>query len=157
MALRSCFLQRILLAFLILCTSMAALAQSSGSGITGFVFEEGTRALDGATITIKNSATGFTTSTVSNKQGYFSLRDLPVGTYNIEVSAVGFQATVLKDNVLNLGDRLVLRKINLSKSATTLTEVTVRSTSFNNSIDRLGTGTAVSGRALQKIPIATRN
>jgi len=134
-----------------------ASAQSSGSGISGFIYEDGDKPVDAATITIKNTATGFTTSAITSKKGYFILRDLPVGTYNIEVSAIGFQPTVLKDNVLNLGDRLVLHKIVLGKNATTLSEVTVRSTSFNNSIDRLGTGTAVSSRAIQKIPLISRN
>src|SRR5882757_6457050 len=63
----------------------------------------------------------------------------------------------MKENNLNLGDRLVLHKITLSKSATTLTEVTVHSNSFSNSVDRLGTGTAVSSRAIQKIPLISRN
>jgi len=133
------------------------LAQSSGSGISGFVYDEGDKAFDGATISITNTATGFTTSTSSNKKGYFTFSDVPVGTYTIEVSAVGSQKTVLKDNVLNLGDRLVLHKIVLSKNAATLTEVTVHSSSFKNSVDRLGTGTAVTSRAIQKIPIASRN
>jgi len=135
----------------------ALIAQSGGSGISGFVLDDSGKSIDGATIAVKNTATGFSTTTVTDKKGYFTLRDLPVGTYNIEVSAVGAQTTVLKDNVLNLGDRLVLHKITLSRNATTLAEVTVHSTSFNNSVDRLGTGTAVTGRALSKIPVATRN
>lgn len=134
-----------------------AFSQSSGSGISGFIYEEADKPLDGASIAIKNTATGFTASTITNAKGYFTLRDLPVGIYNIEVSAVGFQTSVLKDNALNLGDRLVLHKIVLGKNATTLTEVVVHSNSFNNSVDRLGTGTAVSGRAIQKIPLASRN
>lgn len=150
-------LRLLLVPILLLFYCTAVNAQSGGSGISGFIYEESGKPVDGATIAVKNTATGFSTTTVSDKKGYFTLRDLPVGPYNIEISAVGSQTTVLKDNVLNLGDRLVLHKITLSKSATTLTEVTVRSTSFNNSVDRLGTGTAVSGRALQKIPVATRN
>jgi len=144
-------------AFLFFISSGSLFAQSSGSAISGFVFDESSKAIDAATIAVRNTATGFTTTTVSDKKGYFALRDLPVGPYNIEISAVGAQTTVLKDNVLNLGDRLVLHKITLSKSATTLTEVTVHSNSFNNSVDRLGTGTAVSGRAIQKIPLVSRN
>jgi hypothetical protein len=135
----------------------AALAQSSGSGISGFVMEENDRPLESATIVVKNTGTGFTASTITNKKGYFSFAELPVGTYNIEVSSTGFQTTVLKDNVLNLNDRLVLHKIVLGSSASTLAEVKIRSTSFNNSVNRLGTGTAVSGRAIQKIPLASRN
>ncbi|MBS1665524.1 MAG: TonB-dependent receptor [Bacteroidetes bacterium] len=147
----------LLVPFLLLLCSVSLFAQNGGSGISGFVYDDGGKTIDGATISVTNVNTGFGTTTVTDKKGYFTLRDLPVGTYNIEVSMVGAQTTVLKNNVLNLGDRLVLHKITLSKSATTLTEVTVHSTSFNNSVDRLGTGTAVSGRALQKIPIATRN
>ena len=149
--------RRLVLPFILLLYASSLLAQSSGSGISGFVYDESGKPMEAATVSVKNTATGFGTTTSSDKKGYFTLRDLPVGTYNIEISAIGAQPTVLKDNVLNLGDRLVLHKITLSKNATTLSEVTVRSTSFNNSIDRLGTGTAVSGRALQKIPVATRN
>jgi hypothetical protein len=137
---------------LILSTVTFAQSSGSGSGLSGFVYEEGDKPLDGDTISVKNTGTGFTTSTASNKKGYFTLSDLPVGVYTIEIPSTGFQPAILKDNALNLGDRLVLHKITLSKTATTLTEVTVHSTSFNNSVDRLGTGTAVSGRALNKIP-----
>src|SRR5882757_5512866 len=151
-------LKQVLFSLLLICCCTAAMAQSSGSGVSGFIYEENdSKPLEAATIIVKNPATGFTSTSVTNKQGYFSFRELPVGVYNIEISAVGFQPTVMKDNNLNLGDRLVLHKISLSKNATTLTEVTVHSSSFKNSVDRLGTGTAVSGRALNKIPLATRN
>jgi len=149
--------KQVLFQLLLVCCCSAVMAQSSGSGISGFIYEESNKPLEAATILVKNTSTGFSTSTISNKQGYFTFRELPVGVYNIEISAVGFQPTVMKDNNLNLGDRLVLHKITLSKSATTLTEVTVKSSSFKNSVDRLGTGTAVSSRALQKIPVSTRN
>lgn len=150
-------INRLLLALLLLTGTAATFAQSSGSGISGFVFEEGNKAAEGATITIKNATTGFTTATATNHKGYFILQEVPVGTYDIEISAVGFQTTVLKNNVLNLGDRLVLHKISLNKQTNTIAEVTVRSSSFTNSVDRLGGSTAVSGKALQKIPVATRN
>ncbi len=150
--------KRVLFPLVLMCCCSVVMAQSSGSGISGFIYEESdSKPLEAATIVVKNTATGFSTSTISNKQGYFIFRELPVGVYNIEISAVGFQPTVMKDNSLNLGDRLVLHKVTLSKSATTLTEVTVHSTSFRNSVDRLGTGTAVTSRALQKIPVGTRN
>ena len=157
MKLTHVLLRRSLIPLLFVFCYCAAHAQSSGSGISGFIYDDGEKGVDGATIIVKNVATGFTTTTISNKKGYFIMSDLPVGTYDIDITAVGFQGTVLKGNVLNLGDRLVLHKINLSKNATSLAEVTVHATSFNNSIDRLGTGTAVSSRALQKIPTASRN
>src|SRR6201996_1124906 len=146
-----------LLTILGICLCVSLLAQSSGSAISGFIYDESGKNFDGATIDLHNTATGFTTTGVTDKKGYFELRDLPVGLYDITITAVGAQTTVLKSNVLNLGDRLVLHKITLSKTARTLSEVTVVSNSFNNSVDRLGTGTAVSGRAIQKIPLVSRN
>ena len=150
---------RLLLAVTLLCFSFSSslFAQSGGSAISGFVYDDGGKPIDGATIKTQNTSSGFTMTTVTDKKGYFELRDLPVGTYNIAISAVGAQSTLLKDNVLNLGDRLVLHKISLSRSTQELSEVTIRSNSFNNSVDRLGTGTAVSGRAIQKIPLVSRN
>src|SRR5579871_3942946 len=132
-------------------------AQSSGSAVSGFIYDDAGKPIEAASISVKNTSTGFATTTASDKKGYFELRDIPVGTYNIEISAVGSQTTLLRDNVLNLNDRLVLHKITLSKSAKTLTEVTVHSNSFNNAVDRLGTGTHVTGRAIQKIPLVSRN
>lgn len=137
--------------------ALETFCQSSGSGISGFVYAEETQPMDGATINAKNTATGFSALAVTDKKGYFVLRDLPVGTYTIEISSVNYQTQILKDNPLNLGDRLVLRKIILGKKSANLAEVKVTSNSFNNSIDRLGTSTAVSGRAIQKIPLASRN
>ncbi|MBE7169158.1 MAG: TonB-dependent receptor [Williamsia sp.] len=131
--------------------------QISGSAISGFVYDDADSTLDGAVINVRNTATGFTATATTNKKGYFSLRDVPVGNYTIEVSFVNHQKTVLTNNALNLGDRLVLHKIVLGKNTATLAEVTVRSNSFNNSVDRLGTGTLVSGRAIQKIPLVSRN
>src|SRR6267142_4270734 len=96
-----------LVAIVLLLQSLISFAQSSGSGISGFIYDEGNEPFEAATISVRNSATGFTATTSSDRKGYFALRDLPVGPYDIEVSAIGAQKTVLKNNLLNLGDRLV--------------------------------------------------
>jgi hypothetical protein len=144
-----------LLLSMIIATS--CFSQSAGSGISGFVYLDDNQPAEGATINAINTATGFRALAATDKKGYFVLRDLPVGIYTIEISSVNYQSQIIKDNALNLGDRLVLRKIILGKKSAELAEVKVTSNSFNNSIDRLGTSTAVSGRAIQKIPLASRN
>src|ERR1700760_2652363 len=101
-------------ALLIFCSFSSLFAQNSGSAVSGFVYDDNGKPVEMATVAVRNTATGFSTTTASDKKGYFELRDIPVGTYTIEISAVGAQPTVLKDNVLNLGDRLVLHKITLS-------------------------------------------
>ncbi|HEX7757049.1 MAG TPA: carboxypeptidase-like regulatory domain-containing protein [Niabella sp.] len=144
-----------LLLFIFLANGLAA--QNSGSSISGFVFNDSNQVLSSATVIVKNTHTGFTTSTVTNTTGYFGLSDLPVGTYDITISSIGYQPMNLPGNALNLGDRLVLRKIILSQKAGELSNVTVVSNSFKNSIDRLGTATAISSRTMQKLPLSSRN
>ena len=134
-----CFLVCVILA-------TTGFSQSSGSGISGFVYLDDNQPAEGATINAINTATGFRALAATDKKGYFVLRDLPVGIYTIEISSVNYQPQILKDNALNLGDRLVLRKIVLGKKSAELAEVKVTSNSFNNSIDRLGTSTEI-GRA----------
>src|SRR5258707_9786488 len=92
--------RRLLFPFLLLFYASSLLAQSSGSGISGFVYEESGHPIEAATIAVKNTATGFSTTATTDKKGYFTLRDLPVGPYDISISAVGSQPTLLKDNVL---------------------------------------------------------
>ncbi len=151
------YLPRTLLIILLVITLSSVQSQTTGSAISGFVFEDSSHAVENATISIKNTTTGFTAYTVTNKKGYFILSDVPVGTYEVQISSLGFDTVTLKDNVLNLGDRLVLHKITLSKTVNELNAVTVKSNSFTNSIDRLGTATAVSSRAIQKIPLISHN
>ena len=154
---RLCRSLALFLSIFLYCSSSLWAQSNGGSAISGFVYDDNGVVVAGATITVHNITNGFSTLTATDKKGYFTLLDLPVGTYNIEISSVGTQATVLKDNILNLGDRLVLHKIVLSRSTKTLSEVTVHSSSFTNSVDRLGTSTAVSARAIQKIPLVSRN
>ncbi|MGC4036861.1 MAG: carboxypeptidase regulatory-like domain-containing protein [Chitinophagaceae bacterium] len=151
------FALAVLFFFILFFNGSLSFAQGSGSSISGFVFNEEKKPIEGATIIVVNTGNGFTTTVIADKKGYFILRDLPVGIYNIQISSVNTASKIIKDNVLNFGDRLVLQQVILDNKSTTLSEITVKSSSFINSIDRLGTGTAISSRTLQKIPIATRN
>lgn len=134
-------------------------AQSNnGSAISGFVRQNDNTPIDAASIAAKNVLTGFIGHAITNKNGYFSMLNLPVGTYTIIISYVGFDSMELKNNVLNFGDRLALNNIVLkTSSGNELDEVQVTSNSFKNSIDRLGTSTGISSRSIQKIPTVSRN
>src|SRR6266508_1178342 len=121
------YLPRTLLIILLVITLSSVQSQTTGSAISGFVFEDSSHAVENATISIKNTTTGFTAYTVTNKKGYFILSDVPVGIYDVQISSVGFNTVTSKDNVLNLGDRLVLHKIILGKAVNELNAVTVKS------------------------------
>ncbi len=149
----------LLLSFLLcLVVNNKTLAQGTDISITGSVMDEtGKTPLPSVTVKVLNEATGFATSGVTDNKGRFKISNLPVGPYIITVSHVGFQTQEIKGNNLNLGDRLSLPTISLVSGANTLSAVTVTSSSFKNAKDRLGASTAISGRALQKLPLQSRN
>ena len=145
------------LLFTFFCLQIKLQAQSNGSGISGFVFTADNKPAEGASIVLNNTNNGFISTTVADKKGYFVIRELPVGIYTVRIAEINSATQVFNNITLNLGDHLVIQKVILSSKSNTLTEVVVKSNSFTNSVDRLGTGTAVTSRTLQKLPTATRH
>src|SRR3954464_1587916 len=79
-------------ALLIAAASATASAQQTTGNITGRVLDEQKAAVPGATITVKNAATGFTRSEVSDSEGLYRITGLPVGGYTLALELPGFQA-----------------------------------------------------------------
>ena len=76
-------------AMLILPTG-ASQAQSSTGSISGVVTDQNQAVIPAATITIRNTATGFTRSTTTNSEGRYRFTDLPLGAYEVIVEASTF-------------------------------------------------------------------
>ena len=68
----------------------ASHAQSSTGSISGVVTDQNQAVIPAATITIRNTATGFTRSTTTNSEGRYSFTDLPLGAYEITIEASTF-------------------------------------------------------------------
>src|SRR5262245_24524996 len=69
----------------------------STAALSGLVTDKDGGVVPGATVTIKNNATGETGSTVTNASGAWSLPGLSVGTYTVTVTLTGFKSTEHKD------------------------------------------------------------
>ena len=65
-------------------------AQSSTGSISGVITDQNQAVIPAATITIRNTATGFTRSTTTNSEGRYSFTDLPLGAYEVIVEASTF-------------------------------------------------------------------
>ena len=85
-------------AFAVLATASAigiagpsAFAQTFHGAVTGSVADPTGAAVAGATVLLFNPATDTTLHFTSNKAGEFNFTELPVGTYNLTISAPGFQ------------------------------------------------------------------
>ncbi len=72
--------------------SVAALAQVVSGDLTGTIYDATGGTIPNATITAKNTATGVEATTKTTTTGEYRLSNLPVGTYNLTVTAQGFTA-----------------------------------------------------------------
>ncbi len=84
-------------------TSTAAFAQSATSSIVGVVQDAAGGQVPGATVTVKNEATGVSLTAVSGADGGFTVPAVSVGTYTVSVALQGFKTAVLKDVVVSVG------------------------------------------------------
>lgn len=132
-------------------------AQGTDASVRGVVTSANKKPVEGATVTLKNTSTGFQATTVTAKDGKYFFRQLPLGApYSIQVSYVGY-ANALKENLaLNLGDQLIM-DIDLQEKATSLQEVVVKANTVTSRIDRYGASTAISARMIQQLPTQNRN
>jgi Carboxypeptidase regulatory-like domain len=85
-------------ALLLALASVPAFAQgSSASSLSGTVVDADGGAIPGATVVVKNNATGVTTEAVSNSAGQFSFPGLNAGIYTVTVSLPGFKTYVANE------------------------------------------------------------
>lgn len=86
-----------------------AQAQVTTSSISGSVISPSGNPVEGATILLVNSATGFQRSVTTDTSGLFAARNLSLtGLYNVTVSADGFAPTQVEGLALTLGGNSVL-------------------------------------------------
>ena len=64
-------------------------AQDAGA-LAGTVLDQTGKAIRGATVVVKNDATGVTRTLTTDSDGHFSAAGLPAGTYTTEAVAPGF-------------------------------------------------------------------
>ena len=98
-------LRRLVSAFVLVVLSCAlAFAQSTvRSSLSGVVSDSNGGVIPGATVVVTNTATGVSSTTVTNSAGAFSVPSLDPGTYSVTVSLSGFKTVVIKEVVLVAG------------------------------------------------------
>ena len=79
--------------------------------LSGTVNDSSGAVVPGASVTLKNQTSGTTRDTTSNGQGYFTIAAVPTGTYNLTVTAKGFQSWELAGIAVDQGDKRSLAEI----------------------------------------------
>jgi len=90
---RSNFLAKLLTLSLALLFAPAIFAQASG-GLNGTVKDPNGALIQGATVTVKNTATNLSRTTITNDDGNWTVTVLPVGTYSVSYEKNGFKKAV---------------------------------------------------------------
>src|SRR5262245_37941953 len=95
--------QAAILVCLILICGLTALAQTATAPLSGAVTDQNGAVVSGATVAVKNVATGaeFQATTASN--GTFTVPALNAGAYVVTVEAKGFKKTVVQDVKIDAG------------------------------------------------------
>src|SRR5215510_2924265 len=136
--------------------SLSAFGQSeSGSAaVEGTVKDPAGALVPGATVIIKNNATGLERTVMTDSNGVFSASVLPVGIYAVTVKAPGF-AGVPVAVILTVGKTTPI-SITLALQTQT-TNVTVSATSDAISTDSESAGVTISEKLVSDLPIRGRN
>lgn len=95
--------------FLCLLSGTFALSQSATATLSGTVVDPNGAILPGATVTITNPATGFSREAVANNDGAYTFPSLAPGRYTVMAQQAGFSRVEIRDVVLNVNDKLLLR------------------------------------------------
>ena len=132
------------------------LAQVTTSSITGVILSDKNEGLEGATVKVSNTSTGFTRFTKSRQDGRYDLSNLnPGGPYKIEVTYVG-QTIKSKDNIyLELGNSESIDF--LAEGSTTELESVVITSGRTTRTIKTGTSTNFGQRQITTVPNISRS
>ena len=146
-----------LLVFACLLTSVPpAHAQGSAtSSLSGIVTDTGGGVIPGATVVVKNNATGVTTESTTTAAGTFNVPALDPGTYTVTISLGGFKTAVITDvRLLSATPANIQAKLEVGALTETV-EVKGGSTLVQTQSTAVTSTIAV--EQLNELPLVTRN
>lgn len=130
-----------------------ALGQTTQS-ISGTIKDQSGGGIPGATVTVTQANTGTAHSAVTNDQGAYAVPSLPVGTYNIEVKADGFQTAIRSGIVLHVGDQPAI-DVSMSVGSVTQT-IEVKSAAPTIDTTNAVVGGVVANEQIENLPLNGR-
>ncbi len=83
-------------------------AQTSVGRISGTVTDSNGAAVASSTVTVANPTTGISRTATTDENGFYTVTNLPVGTYTVSAEVQNFKKSVKTGNVLNADGRLTV-------------------------------------------------
>lgn len=82
--------------------------QTSSGRISGTVTDSTGAVVANVTITISDAATNLSRTVTTDEHGFYTVTNLPVGTYTVSAEVQNFKKSILNGNVLNADGRLTV-------------------------------------------------
>lgn len=118
-------LSRLILLLLIISLTTISFAQDISGNLEGIVTDSLGNPLPGVNITVQSDNLQGLKGTATNQKGYFGIFYLPVGSYKVKISMIGFRDLVVENVQVRLGKTTYLGNLKLSPEAINLPEITV--------------------------------
>src|SRR6266511_2200413 len=150
--------RRIIKAFALIAFAMLTSAVAFGqvtSSISGAVTDPNGAVVAGATVTVKNAASGSEFKTVTSNQGTYNLPSLGAGKYIVVVTASGFKSATAQDIEINAGTPAT---VNLTLEVGQASEtVVVQGGSEIVQTQTANVSTTLNSSQIMNLPLVTRN
>jgi hypothetical protein len=144
-----------LLSLTALACAVAAQAQTTTGGVRGAVKSRKGGVVAGASLVIRNLETGFTRTQMTDSKGGYSFSLLPVGRYELTVTAHGLK-TAKDGNVRVILGQASLQNFTLdSAEAAAVVEVVSDSAVVDST--QINTATSITSEFVEAIPVKDRN
>src|SRR5262245_32745271 len=131
------------LCLLFISTANTALAQFDSATVLGTIRDSNGAALNGATITLKNIATGIAVTTQSDANGDFQFPNVRIGNYRVSAELQGFSTAVAESVNVTVNAR---QRVDLTMQPCAVTESVV----ITDAAQLLETDSSVRGQVVQR-------
>jgi hypothetical protein len=144
-----------LTAVLQLAVSVCVVAQSPTATLSGRVLDPTQATVSGASVTAINIGTNVVSNTTTNNEGFYTIANLPPGSYRVEVTKPGFKALIKADVVLHVQDVI---DINFKLSLGAVSEsITISGNELNLNTTDATVSTVVDRQFAENLPMNGRS
>jgi len=135
--------------------SSALFGQAGTASISGRITDASNASVPAASVAVKNTGTSASQTTVSDAEGRYTIPELPIGTYDMQVSKAGFQTSVQTGITLTVGSSPVI-DLQLSVGQSNQT-VTVSAEASQVETTSAAISSLVNSTQMRELPLNGRN
>ncbi|HWW17146.1 MAG TPA: TonB-dependent receptor [Candidatus Saccharimonadales bacterium] len=141
--------------FALLLVISSTRAQDAVGRIVGNVTDPSGGAVTGAKVTVTNPKNAVSQTTTTDKDGFYQVLSLPIGTYQVAIESAGFRRELFENQNLQINQTLrVDAKLGLGAQTETI-EVTDQAANVETQDQTIGS--SIAGETIQRAPLNGRN